>query len=198
MTIKDSLTQAIDAVNGCHGYFVAIIDGEPQTDCSHQWHQSPDKVVAFCQDNNWENVSIGFIHSHLGYSDYSDSGLIGLSNFRAFLKLEDPNDSILEVGYGWNGAGICVDLNTATDEILETIQSLDSYPLVSEEEHSDLECEVLESDWQSQSIAERFTILKDLGLNVWLARHDDAPFRGDCRLWEYILENANQYATAYA
>lgn len=193
------LQRRIDALNGCNGHWVLIVDGEPQADCSYQWHQSPEEHYQRCLNNLWRDYSIGFAPAYLGYSDYGDTGLVGLSNYRVFLDSDDPHDAIHEVGYGWNGAGIVVDIRYVTDEMLETIQSLEDYPLISEDDHSQLECEAVSNHWDGESIADRVRALQENNLCIFAARHDDTPWRDgfDC-LRESILSIFNEYPTSAA
>ena len=193
------LQRRIDALNGCDGHWVLIVDGEPQRDCSYQWHQSPEEHYQRCLNNRWRDYSIGFAPSYLGYSDYGNTGLVGLSNYRVFLETDDPHDAIIKVGYGWNGDGIVVDIRYVTDEMLETIQSLEDYPLISEDDHTQLECEAVDNHWDGESIADRVRALQNEGLCIFAARHDDAPWRdGFDRLRQSILSMFNEYPTSAA
>lgn len=195
-----ALLERIDRLAGCQGHWVLIRDGEPETDCSHQWHQSPDDHLATCLLERWRGVSLGFVPSFCGYSDYSNTGLVGLSNFRVLTdpaSTPDPFGGILEVGYGWNGRGVVLDVLRVPADVLETIEALESYPLISEDDHSQLEWDAIAASWSGDSIRDRVRTLQDLGLSVFAARRDSAPFELE-RLWESILELLNEYPTAAA
>ena len=202
MKLSTELSEKIEALTGCQGHWLLIRNGEPERDCSHQWHQSPDDHLAVCVRERWQDVSLGFVPELMGYSDYANSGLVGLSNFRTFTDpqtTEDPNNAILTVGYGWNGEGVVLDVKLATEEQVETVEALESYPLISEDDHSQLEYDSINADWEQESISDRVTLLQDYGLSVFAARHDDTPWReGFDRLREAILENLNAYPTAAA
>ena len=179
-----------------------IQNGEPESDCSHQWHQSPAAHLNDCLANHWQDISLGFVPGWIGYSDYSDTGLVGLANYRVFtdpFSTDDPHDAIHEIGYGWNGCAVCVDVRYITDDMIETIQLLECYPLISDDEHSELEREVIEKDWADESIHDRIMMLQDIGLSVFAARDDSAPWRESFyQLREYLISCANEYPTAYA
>jgi len=199
MTVSPELQRRIDALNGCNGHWVLIRDGEPQRDCSHQWHQSPDDHLAECLANRWRDVSLGFVPSYIGFSDYGNTGLVGLANHRVFLDNHGSDEGVHDIGYGWNGSGVCVDLRYITDDVIETIQALESYPLISDDEHSQVECEVIEKDWVDVSIDDRVQILQDRGLCIFAARDDSAPWRESLySLFEYLISCANEYPTSYA
>ena len=78
-------------------------------------------------------------------------------------------------------------------------QGLEDYPLISDDELSELECEIIEKDWASESIADRVRTMQDLGLCIFAARDDNAPWRDSFdRLRDYLISCANEYPTAYA
>lgn len=195
-----ALLQRIDQLTGCQGHWILIRDGEPETDCSHQWHQSPEEHLETCLQERWRGVSLGFVPTYCGYSDYSRTGLVGLSNYRVLLdpaSTPDPFGGILEVGYGWNGRGVVLDLLRAPADVLETVESLEDYPLISEEDHSQLEYDGISASWGGDSIRERVRTLQDLGLSVFAARRESAPWELDS-LRESLLEMLNEYPTAAA
>ena len=200
MGLSPALRDRIDALATCRGHWLLIRDGEPVRDCSHQWHQGPDDHLATCLSERWQDVSLGFVPELMGYSDYASTGLVGLSNFRTFTDPEttaDPNNAILTVGYGYNGEGVVLDIRLATVDQIETVEALESYPLISDDDHSQLEFDAINADWEQESISNRVSLLQDYGLSVFAARHDDTPWRdGFDRLRDAILENANEYPAA--
>ena len=202
MTLSPELERRIDALSGCQGHWVLIENGEPERDCCSQWHQSPEKHLKACLADRWRNLSLGFVPTYLGFSDYADTGLVGLANYRVFIdaaSVPDPHEAVHAIGYGWNGAGICIDLRYVTDDMLETVQGLEDYPLISDDELSELECEIIEKDWASESIADRVRTMQHLGLCIFAARDDNAPWRDSFdRLRDYLISCANEYPTAYA
>jgi hypothetical protein len=197
MQASPALLERINRLEGCQGHWILIRDGEPETDCSHQWHQSAADHLATCLSERWRNVSLGFVPSYCGYSDYSQTGLVGLSNYRV---LTDPSSTpdnfggILEVSYGWNGRGVVLDLLRVPVDVLETIEALESYPLISDDDHSNLEMEGFEKLWVSEPIRERVSILQGLGLCIFSARRDSAPWELD-RLRDSLVEVLNEYPT---
>jgi hypothetical protein len=191
-----ALLARIDRLTGCQGHWVLIRDGEPETDCSHQWHQDPAEHLQTCLTDRWRGVSLGFVPSHCGYSDYSSTGLVGLSNYRVLTdpaSTPDPFGGVLEVGYGWNGRGVVLDLLRAPADVLEAVESLESYPLLSEDEHSQLEWDGISRLWD-ESVADRVRTLQDLGLCIFAARRDSTPWELD-RLRESLTETLNEYPT---
>jgi hypothetical protein len=195
-----ALLARIDRLTGCQGHWVLIRDGEPETDCSHQWHQDPTDHLRTCLAEHWRGVSLGFVPSYCGYSDYSNTGLVGLSNYRVLTdpsSTPDPFGGVLEVGYGWNGRGVVLDLLRAPADVLEEVESLESYPLLSEDDHSELEWDGISKLWSDEPIRDRVRTLQGLGLCIFAARRDSTPW--DCdRLRESLTETLNEYPTLAA
>lgn len=202
MKPSPELFRRIDALNDCQGHWLLIQDGNPEPDCSYHWHQSPDAHLVECLAQRWRGLSLGFVPSYCGYSDYSNTGLVGLANYRVLTdpgSTPDPQGCILDLNYGWNGKGVCLDILRITDDIIETIQALESYPLISDDEHSYLECFGVGKLWADESIADRVRMLQDNGLCVFAARRDGAPWEdGFERLYDSLVETLNAYPTIAA
>ncbi len=197
-TIAPALARRIDLLNGCHGHWLLIRDGEPELDCSHQWHHSPEQLLSSCLEDRWRNLSLGFVPTYCGYSDYSNTGLVGLANYNYLTNTTpDPYGGIIEIGYGWNGRGIVLDLRFASLDVLEWIAALEDYPLISDDEHSQLEYDGIIKLWVEESIADRVRILQDLKLCIFAARRDSTPWDLD-RLRESLIEQLNEYPTSAA
>jgi hypothetical protein len=198
--LSPELFRRVDLLSGCQGHWLLIRDGEPEVDCSYQWHQSPDEPLQACLEDKWRNLSLGFAPSYCGYSDYSSTGLVGLANFNCLTdpaSTPDPSGGILEVGYGWNGRGVVLDLRFAPFEVLETIAALEDYPLISDEEYSQLECDGIDKLWGEDSVADRVQTLQDLDLCIFAARRDSAPWELD-RLRGSLIGQLNSYPTIAA
>lgn len=147
-----ALLERIDRLTGCEGHWILIRDGEPETDCSHQWHQTPADHLAVCLEQRWRGVSLGFVPSYCGYSDYNSTGLVGKANFNVLTdpaSTPDPLGGILTVAYGWNGEGVALDLLRVPADVLEIVESLTDYPLISDDEHNQLEMEAQQEAWES-------------------------------------------------
>ena len=63
------------------------------------------------------------------------------------IQLIIPFNGVLKVGYGWNGRGVILDLRFAPFEVLESIAALEDYPLISDDEHSQLEYDGIAKLW---------------------------------------------------
>ena len=201
-TIKASpeLLRRIDKLAGCQGHWLLIRDGVPEDDYSHQWHQDYTEHLATCLSERWRNVSLGFCPTYCGYSDYASTGLVGLANYKVLTdpaSTPNPKEAILDVGYGWNGRGIVINVLMADDDLLETICALEDYPLISDEEHSYVETFGVGVLWSDESISNRVRMLQDLGLCIFAARRDSAPWEFD-RLRNSLAETLNECPTIAA
>ena len=159
-----ALLERIDRLAGCAGNWVLIRHGEPETDCSHQWHQTPDDHLTTCLAEHWRGVSLGFVPTYCGWSDYASTGLVGKANYNVLTdpsSTPDPHDGILTVGYGWNGAGVVLDLLRVPADVIETVEALEAYPLISDEEHSSLELEEIERAWQDSYASDWRDLVRD-------------------------------------
>ena len=194
------LLDRIERLASCQGYWVLIWEGIPERNCSHQWHQAPDEHLAVCFEHRWHGVSLGFVPDYCGYSDYSSNGLVGKANFNCLMyrpsKL-DPFNGIQRISYGYNGQGIVLDILKVPADVIETIEALEAYPLISDEEHSQLEWDGIAKLWGEDSIADRVSTLQGLDLCIFAARRESAPWELD-RLRESLVEQLNSYPTIAA
>jgi len=145
-----ALLERIDRLTGCAGHWCLIRDGEPERDGFSAWHQSPTDHLQTCLAEHWRGVSLGFVPSYCGFSDYANTGLVGKANYNVLTdpaSTPDPHGGILTVGYGWNGQGVVLDLLRAPADAIEAVEALESYPLLSEDEHSSLELAAQDEAW---------------------------------------------------
>ena len=195
-----ALLARIDRLSGCDGHWLLIRDGEPERDCSHYWHETPEEHLATCLAERWRDVSLGFVPSCCGFSDYGRTGLVGLANYNVLTDPQstpDPLGGILEIGYGYNGAGVVLDVLRAPLDVIESVEALEAYPLISDDEHSRLEWEGIHSLWEGMSLSERVEDCQRYGLSVFGARRDSFPNEeGSDYLRDSLIEYLNEYPTS--
>lgn len=101
-------------------------------------------------------------------SDYN-GGSVNLSNKRSFLKLYEEVEGVYEVEGGYNTYGVVIrlDVYESNADIKKTLDSLDNYPLVDEEDHS-----ALESDWDNEYMTDILIpdLIRDIDLETYI--HD--------------------------
>jgi hypothetical protein len=85
----------------------------------------------------------------LSGSDYCDSGSVEVSNHRVFLERYGKLPNVYDV-YGGHGAfAIAIRLDSITPEIQADLDSLEDYPLLDEEDHSEVEVDAENESWES-------------------------------------------------
>jgi hypothetical protein len=82
-------------------------------------------------------------------------------------------------------------------DVIELIEALEAYPLISEDEHSQLERDGVAALWADESVSSRVRTLQDLGLCIFAARRDSAPWELDA-LRDLLTSYLNEYPTCAA
>lgn len=81
-------------------------------------------------------------------SDYAGDS-VTVSNYRTFLEDFGKVEGVFKVYGGLGTYAVAVRLNAITPEMLEVFNGLQDYPLISEEDHSEVEMEAQEEAWGS-------------------------------------------------
>jgi hypothetical protein len=86
--------------------------------------------------------SLFIIPKLLSGSDYS-GGMVERSNFRVFLKEHKEVDGVYELfgGYGTFGIAVRLDVYNSNNDIKEALDALDNYPVINDEDLSEMESE---------------------------------------------------------
>jgi hypothetical protein len=95
----------------------------------------------------WRSATLVFCPHYFSSGDYGGS-LCELSNLQTFLE-DFKSPGIFELYGGHGSSGLALDVRFITEEILEDLGALQSYPLRSEDHHSALELEKEEEAWES-------------------------------------------------
>lgn len=111
--------------------------------------KDPDTAIAFCADHLWRGARLLFCADKLnadcswpgGYSAPS----VHRSNHRTFSDLY-AKGLLLADG---DADGLSLDIRFVTLEMIETIEGLEDYPLISDDDHSNLELELQIEAWES-------------------------------------------------
>ena len=159
-----ALLDRIGRLEICSGHWILIRNGEPETDCSHQWHHTPERHLETCLSEHWRGVSLGFVPTYCSWSDYASTGLVGKANYNVLTdpaSTPDPHGGILTVGYGWNGSGVVLDLLRVPADVIETVEALEHYSLISKDEHFTLELEEIDRAWQDCYASEWRDAIRD-------------------------------------
>jgi hypothetical protein len=109
---------------------------------------TPEDAALYCAHTGWQ-ARLLFVADRLnddcswpgGYSAPS----IYRSNARVF---RDQFSKELEAGADGDADGVALDVRYVTDEMLETIESLENYCVLDEDDHSQLELELQQEAWE--------------------------------------------------
>jgi hypothetical protein len=130
--------------------FLSFSDLEPTGGPHLAWSNlSPEELLeAFHQKKLWKLASIVWAPSYFQGSDYGGS-LVELSNLQSFLEDHREKPGVWELSGGWGSFGLALDVRFLTEELLEELEALESYPLRCEDHLSSLELEEEGKAWES-------------------------------------------------
>lgn len=123
-----------------------------------------------------------------------DSDALSRSNFRSALKeLGGESDSVRIDRFwhwacGWWEALSVLEGSEAHKKAIQIEADLNDYPVVDEQDYSELQWEEATSFWCSLSIKERVELCQEYGINSLQARHDYIPQDDNGYLFEYLAQ----------
>lgn len=106
----------------------------------------------------------------LPYCTYSDNsgGTVERSNNRCIVEdfKQHLGNGMYQVygGYGTSAILVSVDFFNSNEELQDAIEGLLQYPIYSEDDHSNLEMEIEDEDWDSYRRDELISMLEDAGI----------------------------------
>lgn len=100
---------------------------------------SPEEAIEeLCRARAWQSASLLFVPSLCESGDYGGS-TYQLSNAEALLKEFGGSPACRELIGGYGSYGLAIDPRYASDELVEALESLESYPVWDEEHLSEVE-----------------------------------------------------------
>lgn len=149
-----ALLERIDRLDGCAG--VWILDRRDENQRGYDLDRlpcfgcrTPAEALRECLSQRWRNCRLLFSPAQLddtcSWPGGYDAPSIYRSNARIFRQEFAP---ALELADG-DADGIALDVRYVTAEMLETIEALQNYPLIDEEDHSAFELELQDEAWES-------------------------------------------------
>ena len=198
--LSPELLRRIDAIDGCSGRWIVdtraiegnysyalhdFLENWPNVDGTYYSKadanettgyecSTPESAAAYCASTGWKAKLLWcstWLNDDCSWPGGYDAPSIYRSNARVF---RDEFSKELAAGADGDADGQSLDIRYVTDEILETLAALESYPLISEDDHSQLEMELQEEAWQ------------DWAKSDWRDAVEKA-------LKEYTPETANDY-----
>lgn len=151
------------------------------------------------EPDTWPMSGQIFVHSSLIYGDYTMSSPVERSNVGVFLEEHGDHPDVYEIygGYGTRGVGVALSCNS--DDIRETLEALDAYPILDEDHWCQLERELEEEALSDYALDEFWSEL--------VGRYDDRNelYTGDDflldeweerekrQLFEWAMEESGTY-----
>ena len=125
-------------------------------------------------------------------SDYCSSGSVEVSNHRVFLERYKDVPNVYDVYGGYGTFAVGIRLDSITDDMLEDFRALADYPLLDEDDHSEVEREAEDEAWKSWArhdfIRELEKTFPDLEEII-----DQMPEDKLDALFYELMERANEY-----
>jgi hypothetical protein len=159
---------------------------------------SPEEAIArLCQRKLWNQCSLLWLSDHALSGDYCGAPHT-LSNCLVLLEEFGGSPQCREA-YGSHGSRtVAIDPRYLSEELLESLQSLENYPLLDESHCSELELELQNQAWKSylerdfsQALEKRLSSLmgEDLAEQTIESLSEETLFS----LFSELSEEANQY-----
>lgn len=105
-----------------------------------------EAVTLLCERKLWQRCSLLWLPSYCMGGDYCGS-THHIANARYLLR-RFSSPELRECGGGYGSQGVIVDPRYLSEELLELLQSLESYPVLCEEELSSYELELQDETWE--------------------------------------------------
>ena len=165
---------------------------------------SPEEAVARISEKRlWQSVSLLFVPDYCQSGDYGGA-VHYLSNARELLRtFSGPECRELIGSYGSHG--VAIDPRYVSDDLLESLQSLESYPVLNEEALGELEIELQSEAWESYLASDFRRELERLLCDLLSAHYEDGDDEraeksveslSEDQLWN-LFANATEEANIY-
>jgi hypothetical protein len=139
------------------------------------YRPTPEDAALYCAHTGWRSRLLfvsDFLREDCSWPGGYSPSAVYRSNARVF---RDEFSSELEKADG-DGPDVALDVRYITDEMLETLEGLESYPLISDDDHSELELEDQQEAWESWAASD-WRRLVCSAVDEYLP--EDFPFDGD-------------------
>ena len=121
-------------------------------------------------DKHQEPTDTDFVTPELlSGSDYCSSGSVEVSNHRVWLERYGKLPNVYDVYGGYGTFAVAIRLDSLTPEMIEDLNALEDYPVLDEEDHSEVEMEAEQESWENcyrsdftKALAQKFPDLEDV------------------------------------
>ena len=158
---------------------------------------SPEEAAQLlCERKLWRRCSLVWISSHCQGGGYG-GGTHNISNARVLID-EFSSPELREITGGYGSLGVAVDPRYLSEELLESLQSLENYPVLNEDDLSHYEMELQNEAWESwaeeefrRALEERFSEISSEEEAERTA--EELSSETLCELFHQTLEIGNLY-----
>jgi hypothetical protein len=162
----ETLTARLDRLAGCAG--VWILDRRDSNQRGYDLDRlpcfgirTPEAALQECISQHWRDCRLLFSPDRLNDDTSWPGGYDAPSHYRSNARVFRAEfASELELADG-DADGIALDLRYVTDEMLETIEALESYPVLDEGDHSELELDCQQQAWECWAASDWRDIIRD-------------------------------------
>lgn len=135
-------------------------------------HLSPLEIAErLSTEKLWQSATLVFCPDYFSSGDYGGS-LVELSNLQTFLEDFKNSPGVYELYGSYGSAGLALDIRHVTEEILEDLGALQSYPVRSEDHLCHLELEKEEEAWDCWAERDFRTALITAALGLFSSASD--------------------------
>lgn len=156
--INSILSQRFDALDCCRGHW--ILDLRDRENRGYDLHYlpgyapgfcvssvSPMEALEYCVENRWKNCRLLFSPEHLNADCMWPGGYDAPSRQRSNNRVfREEYENELEFADG-DADGLSLDIRFLTDDMIETVKSLEDYPILDEGDWSDIEMSDQSEAW---------------------------------------------------
>jgi hypothetical protein len=110
---------------------------------------TPKDAARYCAHTGWR-ARLLFVSEFLADDCSWPGGYNAPSIYRSNARVfRDQFSKELAAGADGDADGVALDVRYLTDDMLETLQALEGYPLISDDDHSELELELQDEAWDN-------------------------------------------------
>lgn len=141
---RKNVEKTLEKLKRLNGSFLRLKSWRSEEADSDQLHFNSLELIDAKDAGEDDFFSAGY----LGGSDYSGS-MVERSNHKVFMEEFGEENGVVDA-YGSHGSfGVLVRVKDASDEILERLDGLDTYPVMDDDAHGAAEIEAQEEAWEA-------------------------------------------------
>jgi hypothetical protein len=169
-TVSRVLLDRFERLAGCRGAWILDLRGSDNRgyDLHHVpgyaygvGNLTPAEALEHCAANRWRDCRLLFSAETLNDDCSWPGGYDAPSHYRSNARVfREEFAEALELADG-DADGTALDLRYVTPEMIETIESLESYPVLDEDDHSQLELDCQQEAWESWTASDWRDAIRD-------------------------------------